>query len=167
MVSFIPDSEGWPGEFDPEENSSRKTIRNVAPDLKGEDKVDDFIAYLDTSQVQPGKLEELKAAMADLAAFVDLNEPRIIAYRVYLSADGTTMSVLHVHPDLASLEFHLEVAGPKFPPIAPLIRMQTIEIFGRPTEELVARLQEKAKLLGSGSVIVRDYHAGFARLPGA
>ncbi|WP_235564692.1 hypothetical protein [Arthrobacter sp. Soil762] len=166
-MSFIPDSEGWPGEFDPEENSSRKTIRNVAPDLKGEDKVDDFIAYLDTSQVQPGKLEELKAAMADLAAFVDLNEPRIIAYRVYFSADGTTMSVLHVHPDLASLEFHLEVAGPKFPPIAPLIRMQTIEIFGRPTEELVVRLQEKAKLLGSGSVIVRDYHAGFARLPGA
>ncbi|KRE70365.1 hypothetical protein ASG77_15990 [Arthrobacter sp. Soil762] len=129
--------------------------------------MDDFIAYLDTSQVQPGKLEELKAAMADLAAFVDLNEPRIIAYRVYFSADGTTMSVLHVHPDLASLEFHLEVAGPKFPPIAPLIRMQTIEIFGRPTEELVVRLQEKAKLLGSGSVIVRDYHAGFARLPGA
>ena len=153
--------------MDPEENSSRKAIPDVEPDPEGEDKVDDFIAYLDTSQVRPGKLDELKAAMAELAAFVDFNEPRIIAYRVYFSADGTTMSVLHFHPDLASLEFHLEVAGPKFPPIAPLIRMQTIEIFGRPTEELVARLQEKAKLLGTGSVIVRDCHAGFARLPGA
>ena len=129
--------------------------------------MDDFIAYLDTSQVQPGKLEELKAAMEELASFVDVNEPRIIAYRVYFSADGTTMSVLHFHPDLASLEFHLKVAGPKFPPIAPLVRMQTIEIFGRPTEELLARLQAKAKLLGSGSVVVRDCHAGFARLPGA
>lgn len=127
--------------------------------------MDDFIAYLDTSQVQPGKLEELKAAMVELAAFVDSNEPRIIAYRVYFSAEGTTMSVLHVHPDLASLEFHLKVAGPKFPPIAPLVWMQSIEIFGHPTEELVAQLQAKAKLLGSGSVIVRDYHAGFARLP--
>jgi hypothetical protein len=65
------------------------------------------------------------------------------------------------------LEFHLKVAGPKFPPIAPLVRMLTIEIFGRPTEELLARLQAKAKLLGSGSVVVRDCHAGFARLPGA
>jgi hypothetical protein len=127
--------------------------------------VDDFIAYLDTSQIQPGKLEELKAAMAELTAFVESNEPRIIAYRVYFSADGTTMSVLHFHPDLASLEFHLKVAGPKFPPIAPLVRMLTIEIFGRPTEELLAQLQVKAKLLGTGSVIVRDCHAGFARLP--
>ena len=54
--------------------------------------MDDFIAYLDTSDVRPGKLEELKAAMAELAAFVELNEPRIISYRVYFSADGSTMS---------------------------------------------------------------------------
>jgi hypothetical protein len=63
------------------------------------------------------------------------------------------------------LEFHLKVAGPKFPPIAPFIKMQTIEIFGHPTEELVAELQAKANLLG-GSVIVRHLHAGFARLAG-
>lgn len=35
----------------------------------------------------------------------------------------------------------------------------------RPGEELVARLQAKARLLGSGAVIIRDFHAGFARLP--
>ncbi|MET1063625.1 MAG: hypothetical protein ABWX85_01495 [Arthrobacter sp.] len=38
----------------------------------------DFIAYLDTSEVRPGKLEELKAAMSELAQFVELNEPRIM-----------------------------------------------------------------------------------------
>lgn len=127
--------------------------------------MDDFIAYLDTSQVKAGKLGELKAAMTELASFVELNEPRIIAYSVYFSADGSTMSVLSFHPDAASLEFHLKVAGPKFPPIAPLIRLQTIEIFGRPGEAVVAQVQAKAELLGSGSVIVRDCQAGFARLP--
>jgi hypothetical protein len=125
----------------------------------------DFIAYLDTSEVRDGKLEDLKHAMAELAEFVELNEPRIISYHVYFSADGANMSVLHLHPDVASLEFHLKVAGPKFPPIAPFIKMQTIEIFGHPTEELVAELQAKANLLG-GSVIVRHLHAGFARLAG-
>lgn len=127
--------------------------------------MDDFIAYLDTSQVKAGKLGELKAAMTELASFVELNEPRIMAYNVYFSADGSTMSVMSFHPDAASLEFHLKVAGPKFPPIAPLITLQTIEIFGRPGVALVARLQAKAELLGSGSVIVSDCHAGFARLP--
>ena len=87
----------------------------------------------------------------------------VISYRVYFSADGSTMSVLHIHPDLASLEFHMQVAGPEFPRMAPLV-MRTIEIFGRPGEDLVAQLQAKAKLLGSGAVIVRDFHAGFARL---
>jgi hypothetical protein len=125
--------------------------------------MDEFAAYLDTSEVRSGKLEELKTAMADLTTFVEQNEPRIISYSVCFSEDGSTMSVLHFHPDLASLEFHLKVAGPKFPPIAPLIRMKTIEIFGRPSEELVAQLREKAQLLGTGSVIVRDVHAGFAR----
>lgn len=125
--------------------------------------MDDFVAYLDTSEVRPGKLEELKTAMAELATFVEQNEPRIISYSVFFSQDGSTMSVLHFHPDMASLEFHMKVAGPKFPPVAPLIRMKTIEIFGRPSDDLLAQLREKARLLGSGSVIVRDIHAGFAR----
>ncbi len=101
--------------------------------------------------------------MAELAAVVEQNEPWIISYSVCFSADGSTMSVLHFHPDLASLEFHMKVAGPKFPPVAPLTKMKTIEIFGRPSEDLVAQLREKVQLLGTGSVIVHDVHAGFAR----
>jgi hypothetical protein len=123
----------------------------------------DFVAYLDTSEVRPGKLGELKEAMAELAAFVEQNEPQILSYSVYFSDDGSTMKVLHLHSDVASLELHLEVAGPRFPPVAPLITMKTIEIFGRPTEELLAQLRRKAQLLGAGSVIVHDAHAGFAR----
>ena len=123
----------------------------------------DFIAYLDTSEVQPGKLGELKAAMAELAEFVELNEPRIISYSVHFSEDGATMSVLHFHPDVASLKFQMRVAGPKFPPIAPLIHMRSIELFGRPSDELVEQFKAKAKLLGGGTVLVHGRHAGFAR----
>lgn len=123
----------------------------------------DFLVYLDTSDVRPGKLGELKVAMEDLARFVEANEPRIIAYDVYFSDDGTRMNVLQVHQDLASLEFHLEVAGPRFPPVAPLVRLRTIEIFGAVTEELVKQLEAKTQLLG-GTVMIRNLHAGFARV---
>jgi hypothetical protein len=124
----------------------------------------EFIAYLDTSEVLPGKLAELKAAMAELAGFVEDNEPRILGYTVHFTEDGTEMSVLHFHEDEDSLMFHLDVAGPKFPPIAPFIRMKSIEIFGNPSEALLARSRAKAELLGSGTVIVHGLHAGFARL---
>ena len=126
----------------------------------------DFVVYLDTSEVRPGKLAELKAAMVDLSRFVEVNEPRIIAYDVYFSADGTRMSVLHVHTDLPSLAFHLKVAGPQFPPIAPLVELRTIEIFGAVTEELVKQLEAKTQLLG-GTVIIHNLHAGFTRIPAA
>jgi hypothetical protein len=101
--------------------------------------------------------------MEDLAHFVEANEPRIIAYNVYFSADGTRMSVLHVHQDLPSLDFHLKVAGPRFPPVAPLVQLRTIEVFGAVNEELVKLLEAKTQLLG-GTVIIHNRHAGFARV---
>ncbi|BCW65773.1 hypothetical protein NicSoilB4_05360 [Arthrobacter sp. NicSoilB4] len=123
----------------------------------------DFVVYLDTSEVRPGKLGELKVAMADLASFVEANEPRIIAYNVYFSGDGSRMSVLHIHEDLALLNFHMSVAGPLFPPIAPLVNLLTIEIFGAVNDALLEQLVAKARILG-GTVIIHDFGSGFARV---
>ena len=73
------------------------------------------IVYIDRSDVREGKLGELKAAIEELVNFVESNEARAIAYSVYLNEDGSQMTVVQVHPDSASLEFHMEVAGPAFP----------------------------------------------------
>jgi hypothetical protein len=122
------------------------------------------IVYVDTSEVRDGRLKELKDAMEDLTKFVEANEPRLLAYNVYFSDDGSRMTVLHINPDSASLEFHMEVAGPKFPPIGEFIDMLAIDVYGRPDDALIGRLRQKAEMLGSGSVRVHELHAGFARL---
>jgi hypothetical protein len=122
------------------------------------------IVYVDTSQVREGRLEELKAAMRDLAEFVEANEPQLLAYHVYFSDDGARMTVLHINADSASLELHMEVAGPKFPPIGEFIDMLAIDVYGRPEAALVERLRQKAALLGSGVVRVHELHAGFTRV---
>lgn len=77
----------------------------------------DAIVYVDTSDVREGALEELKAGIKALVDFIDANEPRIIAYNVYFTDDGSRMTVVHVHPDAASLEYHMEVAGAGLSPI--------------------------------------------------
>lgn len=122
------------------------------------------IVYVDASEVRDGRLQELKAAMADLTEFVEANEPRLLAYNVYFSDDGARMTVLHINPDSASLEFHMTVAGHLFPPIGEFINMLAIDVHGRVDDALVDRLRQKAALLGSGSVRVHELHAGFARL---
>lgn len=122
------------------------------------------LVYIDTSDVRDGALEELKGAIRELVELVDANEPQLIAYHVYLSEDGRQMTVVHVHPDSASLEYHMEVAGPAFRRFADLITLSSIRIYGKPSEKALAQLQEKAHLLGSEDVIVQDLHTGFSRL---
>ena len=124
----------------------------------------EVIVYVDQSRVLPGKLAELKVVMQELVEFVAANEPRILTYGVYFSPDGTRMTVLHIHSDPASLEFHMQVGGPEFPKAAPFIELETIDVYGRPGDEIVEQLKAKAAMLGNGRVTVHEQHEGVHRL---
>jgi hypothetical protein len=123
----------------------------------------DAIVYVDTSDVREGALEELKAGIKELVDFIDANEPRIIAYNVYFTDDGSRMTVVQVHPDSASLEYHMEVAGPVFRQFVELVTLSSIHIYGDASEKLLKQVHEKAQLLGRGAVVVATLHAGFTR----
>lgn len=58
----------------------------------------------------------------------------------------------------------MEVAGPEFPPIGEFITLETIDVYGRPTEDLVEQLEEKASTLGRGRVSIHDRLAGIDRV---
>ena len=121
------------------------------------------IVYVDTSDVREGALEELKEGMKELAAFVEANEPQLIAYNVYFNDDGNRMTVLHVHPDSGSLEYHLEVAGPFFRRFAELVTLSSTHIYGEPSEKALRQSRDKARLLGRDDLEVHAFHAGFTR----
>jgi hypothetical protein len=122
------------------------------------------LIYLDTSTVREGALPELKAAIRELAEFVEANVAQLLAYSVYFSEDGTQMTVMHVHRDAASLDRHMEVAGPRFARFADLLELESIRIYGTPSPAALVALEEKARLLG-GTVSVQPEHAGFVRVP--
>lgn len=125
----------------------------------------DEIYYVDHSDILPGRLDEVKAAMRELAAFVETVEPRLSAYRFFVDRAGSTMTVMAVHPDAASLELHLELGGPKFRAFVPLIRMRSIDVYGDPGPAVMDRLHAKAALLGdgTGTVTAHTAIAGFTR----
>jgi hypothetical protein len=123
-----------------------------------------LIFYVDTSEVRAGALEALKPAIDELAEYIEANVPRLIAYNVYLSDDGTRMTVIHLHRDSASLEYHLDVGGPAFRRLAGLITLRSIDVYGRPSEAALKQLNEKARMLGGGTVTVHEWRAGFVRL---
>ena len=121
------------------------------------------LVYVDTSTVREGALAELKEAIRELADFVEENEPRLISYSVYFSHDEREMSVVHVHADAASLDHHMDVAGPRFERFADLVTLRSIQVFGDPSERALGQLRDKVRLLGAGEVVLHAPHAGFSR----
>jgi quinol monooxygenase YgiN len=101
------------------------------------------LVYVDTSEVREGALGQLREAIAALAGFVEEHEPELISYSVYFSEDGRRMTVVHVHADRASLDHHMEVAGPRFAAFADLVRLSSIHIYGDPSEKAVGQLRDK------------------------
>ena len=122
------------------------------------------IIYVDRYEIRPGKLAELRAATATLVDFVDTHEAWRFTYGVYISDDGTQMTVVQTQPDSHALECHMEIAGPAFQPFVSLINLKTIDIYGRPSDTLLARLHQKAELLGGGKVTVHSLQAGITRV---
>jgi hypothetical protein len=121
------------------------------------------IVYVDTSEIREGKLAELEVAMMELVAFVEANVPQLISYGFFLDEGRTKMTVVAVHPDSASLEFHMDTCGDEFRKFADLIDLSSIDVYGSVSDAVVERLHAKARMLGRGTVAVHGLHAGFAR----
>jgi hypothetical protein len=99
-----------------------------------------------------------------LVKFVEEREPQLLSYAYHIDPDTSTMTVVAVHPDRASLQLHLEVGGPEFRKVGEFIELRRIEVYGDPGP-LREALNQKARMLGRGAqVVVRDRTAGFARL---
>ena len=121
------------------------------------------IVYIDTSSIREGKLAELEAAMKHLTTFVEANMPRLISYGFFLDEAQTQMTVVAFHPDSASLAFHLDTGADEFRKFSDLIDLVRIEVYGQVSDDVLERLQQKAKMLGRGTVAVHDFYAGFTR----
>ncbi|MDT7842589.1 hypothetical protein [Streptomyces justiciae] len=132
-------------------------------DMTGAADIAEPIYYIDRSDIRDGKLAEVREGMRDLADFIEAREPQLIAYRFYVDESGSAMTTVAVHPDPASLELHMEVGGAKFRAFRELIRMNSIDVYGRPSPAAAEQLRRKAEMLGGGTVTFHTLQAGFSR----
>ncbi len=70
--------------------------------------------YVGTYMIKSGKAEEARKHIAELVDFVETNEPRMIAFHCFLDDEASKMTVVQVHPDSASMEFHLQINAKHF-----------------------------------------------------
>jgi quinol monooxygenase YgiN len=124
----------------------------------------DLIIAIDTSLICEGKVEEVETLVDELVAYVEKNEPDILAYQVYIDAERERMTVVQVHASSASMEFHMEVAAPIFRRFEGLLHLASVDFFGSPSAALLGEMRRKAALLGGASVVVHETAHGFSHL---
>jgi hypothetical protein len=120
------------------------------------------IVYVDVSAIREGKHDELEAAMDNLSRFVEEHMPRVAYYAFFLDEARATMTVVAVHPDSASLEFHMDQGNEEFRKFGHLLDLSRIDVYGDVSDGVRERLDRKARMLGRATVTVHKFHAGFA-----
>jgi hypothetical protein len=122
------------------------------------------ILYIDVSDIRPGKLGTVKALMSDLAAFVEANEPQLSGYDFFIDETEKTMTCVALHPDSASMEFHMDIGWERFRAFSEHIDQRSIDVYGDASQNVIARLRQKIEMLGRGTVTVHRLQAGCMRL---
>jgi len=119
----------------------------------------ELLVYVDRSTIEPDRAAALEAAVRELVDHVAAHDRRVLLYAIYFSDDRSTMTVVHVHRDSASLEDLLTLIGPVLAPFRDLLRLQAIDVYGSPSEAVMAQLRSKTRFLG-GTVAVHSRVAG-------
>jgi hypothetical protein len=116
--------------------------------------------FIATNRLKAGRLERERERVPDLVAFVEANEPRVIAFNEYVDEDGGEVTVVQVHPDAQSMEAHLEIVRERAQDAyaETLDATVRIQVFGEPTQAILDVLHQQA---GSGvEISVNGEHLG-------
>jgi hypothetical protein len=115
--------------------------------------------FIGTHSLMEGRLEDLKQYEQELVALVEANEPHLIAFHVFVNQDGTQATTVQVHPDAASMEFHMQVLSEKISQAYEFLeRTERIEVYGTPSDQVLKMMRP---LAGSGVPLsVKANHLG-------
>jgi hypothetical protein len=101
--------------------------------------------FVATNRVRPGRLADERRRVPGWVEFIERHEPRLIAFHEFLSADGTEVEYVQIHPDAASFEHHLEVVASADESYRSTLEATTaIRIYGSVTEQILAALRKSA-----------------------
>src|SRR5260370_9542088 len=112
-----------------------------------------------------GKLAPEGDRAADLGSFIEANEPQLLAFNEYVSDDGTEVGVVQIHPDAASMEFHMDVVAERAArAYAETLEATTsIQVYGEPSEAVLEMLSRQAGA-AVPMTVNRHHIGGFTRV---
>jgi quinol monooxygenase YgiN len=135
----------------------------ISTDRKKEVVMSQPFIYVATWRIKEGKLDEYKQFYKRLVDIVESNEPQIISFNNFLNEDQNEMTMIQVHPDAASMDYHMNVLsehlGDAFRTVADFIEVKSIGYYGTPPDSFMASISGREISLDAKAL----YMGGFAR----
>jgi quinol monooxygenase YgiN len=102
--------------------------------------------FIGTHRLKEGKLPDFEKAFSELVDAVEMNEPRMIAFNGYGNDDATEVAVVQVHPDVASMQSHMQVMRQHITHAYEELLGETasIQVFGELSDEARSMMQQLA-----------------------
>src|SRR5216683_7283923 len=132
----------------------------AAPRRRGPGLMPGPFIFIATNRLRDGRSDAERWRVPELSRFIEANEPRLIAFNEYVNENRSEVTVVQVHPDAASLEFHMGIVGDRArEAYAQTLQATTgIQVFGTPTESILRMLRQQA---GSGVPLsINPLHLG-------
>jgi hypothetical protein len=121
--------------------------------------------FIATNRLRPGAYEAERRRVPGLVDFIEAGEPRLLAFNEYTNAERTEVTVVQVHPDVASMEFHMSVVRVRAAEAyaETLSATTQIQVFGTPSDAVVDTLRSQA---GAGVPLsaYTEHLGGFTRI---
>ena len=116
-----------------------------------------------TLRIKEGKLDDFTRSYREVVESVKEHEPRMIAFHGFVNEDGTEMTIIQIHPDTASMDFHMQVLTDKLGEhVARALgsELKYVEYYGTPSETAL----EMDRQVPGLAVGIKPVHvAGFTR----
>lgn len=117
--------------------------------------------YIASYRIRPGKLEESRRRLRELAELVEVREPQVGAFHFFIDEAGTRAICVQVHPDPESMATHMVVIADHLATAWDWLDQDSTRttVLGSPPDVLVAYAKEFDESLDSYPIHV----AGFTR----
>ena len=121
--------------------------------------------FIATNRLKPGAYEAERRRVPGLVEFIRAGEPRLLAFNEYINAERTEVTVVQIHPDAGSMEFHMGVVGDRAAQAysETLDATTQIQVFGAPSGAVVQTLRAQAGA-GVPLSVHPDHLGGFTRI---
>jgi hypothetical protein len=122
--------------------------------------------FISQSRIKEGRLNDFKRGLRDIAAFVEANEPRVIAFEAYLNEDATEVTGVQIHPDAESMAFHMQVAFEKIMEFDQYLDTRGVEVYGVPNDAVLGMMKQIGDQFSGSDMALRvrtDPVGGFTR----